>query len=410
MIGAGIFSVLGVVSAISGPAMPVSFAVGGLVALLVAQSYAALGRTYPSIGGAVTFLVRSYGGGILSGTLNLFQYFSYVITIALYASGFAAYADTFARLPAKLWAVGIVVAFTVVNFLGARTMGRAETAVVVVKVSILLVFAIAALTAMPGTGLARLSPTGWPGPLAIVTAAGMLFVGYEGFGLVTNAAANMTRPRRELPRAIYGSVAIVMAIYVLVALAVVTNVPLAVLHRLGDSALAVAARPSLGEAGFRLVAVAALLSTASAINATLFGTTNVAYQIARNGDLPPAFDRRLWGRDVEGLFITSGLVLLFVLAFPLRSVASMGSAGFLFLYLAVSVGHLRVRNRTGSRLLPVMGAVGSCLALLIVLVANMVSTAPKSVIGLGATLVGSLVIEVVYRRWTGRTFKQSVTG
>ena len=45
------------------------------------------------------------------------------------------------------------------------------------------------------------------------------------------------------------------------------------------------------------------------MNATLFGSTNVAYQIAKNGGLPTAFDRKLWGRDVEGLFITSGLVM-----------------------------------------------------------------------------------------------------
>ena len=70
--------------------------------------------------------------------------------------------------------------------------------------------------------------------------------------------------------------------------------------------MAVAARPSLGQLGFRLMAIAALLSTASAVNATLFGSTNVAYQIAKNGGLPPAFDRTLWGRDVEGLFITRG--------------------------------------------------------------------------------------------------------
>ena len=96
-----------------------------------------------------------------------------------------------------------------------------------------------------------------------------------------------------------------VVIYLLVAIGVVTNVPLNILSGLGNSALAVAAKPSLGQAGFRLVAIAALLSTASAVNATLFGSTNIAYQIAKNGGLPPAFDRKLWGRDVEGLFITS---------------------------------------------------------------------------------------------------------
>jgi len=77
MIGAGIFSILGVVARVAGSAMPLSFAIGGVVAGLAAYSYAALGKTFPSVGGAVTFVVRGYGEGVASGSLNLFQYFSY---------------------------------------------------------------------------------------------------------------------------------------------------------------------------------------------------------------------------------------------------------------------------------------------------------------------------------------------
>ena len=409
MIGAGIFSILGVVARISGSAMPLSFAIGGVVAGLAAYSYVALGKAFPSVGGAVTFLVRGYGEGVAAGSLNLFQYFSYVITIALYATGFAAYAATFVHLPSKIWAVGVVLAFTAINFLGSRFMGRAESVIVIIKVAILIVFVVAAFAALTGQGVGRLSPGSWPGPLGIFTGAGVLFVGYEGFGLITNAAANMATPKRELPRAIYGSVAIVIVIYLLVASGVVTNVPLNVLKGLGNSALAVAAKPSLGGVGFKLIAIAALLSTASAVNATLFGSTNIAYQIAKNGGLPPAFDSRLWGRDVEGLFITSGLVLAFVLIFPLRAVASMGSAGFLLVYSAVNVGHMRIRRQTGAKAWPVVASAITCLSLFGVLVYNMIATAPTSAIALGVTLAGSIAFEIVYRRTTGRTFRESLT-
>jgi amino acid transporter len=218
-----------------GVRLPLSFAIGAVVAGLAAYGYAALGRTFPSVGGAVTFLVRGYGDGVASGSLNLFQYFSYIISIALYATGFAAYAATFIDLPSKVWAVGVVLAFTAINFLGARIMGRAESVIVIIKVVILIVFIAAAFIGLPGNGLSRLSPATWPDPLAIFTGAGLLFVGYEGFGLITNAAANMAKPKRELPRALYGSVAIVSVIYILVASGVVTNVPLNVLKGLGDS-------------------------------------------------------------------------------------------------------------------------------------------------------------------------------
>ena len=409
MIGAGIFSILGVVARISGSALPLSFAIGAVVAGLAAYGYAALGKAFPSVGGAVTFLVRGYGDGVASGSLNLFQYFSYIITIALYATGFAAYAVTFMALPVKVWAVDVVLAFTAINFLGARIMGRAESVIVIIKVTILVVFIAAAFIALPGNGSARLSPATWPGPLAIFTGAAVLFVGYEGFGLITNAADNMTNPRRELPRALYGSVAIVSVLYVLVAGGVVTNVPLDVLRGLGDSALAVAAKPSLGQAGFRLIAIAALLSTASAVNATLFGSTNIAYQIAKNGGLPPAFDRRLWGRDVEGLFITAGIVLVFVLIFPLSAVASMGSAGFLLVYAAVAIGHLRIRTQTGAKAWPIVASALTCLSLFAVLLYHMITTAPTSAIGLGVTLAGSFLFENVYRRTRGRTFTDILT-
>ncbi len=403
MIGAGVFSVLGVMARVTGAAMPLSFALGGVVAALTAYNYVALGRTFPSVGGAVTFLVREYGEGVLSGSLNLFQYASYTITIALYATGFAAYAATFIPLAPTTWAVGVILGFTAINFLGGRLMGRAESAIVITKVAILLVFIVAALTA-PSRVIHHLSPAAWPGPMAILSGAGVIFVGYEGFGLITNAAANMAAPRRELPRAIYASVALVILIYLLVASGVVLDVPLGQLRHLGDSALAVAARHSLGQAGFRLIGVAALLSTASAVNATLFGAANIAYQIAKNGDLPPAFDSPLWGRDVEGLFITSGLALLLVLLFPLSAVASMGSAGFLLIYLAVDVGHWRIRRQTGARAWPIVSSAVACLVLLASLVDHMVVTAPSSVVALGIALAASILFEVVYRHRTGRTF------
>jgi amino acid transporter len=189
---------------------------------------------------------------------------------------------------------------------------------------------------------------------------------------------------------------------------VVTNVPLNVLEGLGDSALAVAAQPSLGHTGFTLIAVAALLSTSSAVNATLFGAANVAYQISKNGGLPQAFDRQLWGRDVEGLFITAGLVIVFVVLFPLSAVASMGSAGFLLVYAAVNYGHLRIRGQTGARAWPIVGSIGACLTLFGVLFYYMLTSALSSAIALVVTFAASYLFEVVYRRRTGRTFSEII--
>ena len=99
MVGAGIFSILGVVAQAAGNAMWLAFAIGGVVALLSTYSYARLGATFPSAGGAVHFLVKSFGDGVFAGGLNLFMWAGYIISLALYAAAFGSYAATFIPPP-----------------------------------------------------------------------------------------------------------------------------------------------------------------------------------------------------------------------------------------------------------------------------------------------------------------------
>jgi len=295
MIGAGIFSILGVVAQASGTAMFISFLIGGVVALLSSYSYAKLGARCPSSGGAVEFLVKGFGDGVLSGGINLYMWIGYVIALALYAQGFVGYAMTFLPgdssvfLP-KAIGVGIVLLFTAVNVVGAKVVGRSETFIVAVKLTILFLFAVAGLYFIQPKYLA---PTLWPSASGIFFGAGVLFIGYEGFGLVANAAEDMDNPRRLLPKALYLSVITVILIYVSVSVAVVGNLDIQAIVRAKDYALAEEAKPFLGTFGFRLIAVGALFSTASAINATLFGAANVSYMIARHGELPRVFSLKL---------------------------------------------------------------------------------------------------------------------
>src|SRR5882757_4567611 len=120
MVGAGIFSILGVVAQAAGNAMWLSFAIGGVVALLSTYSYAKLGATFPSAGGAVHFLVKSFGDGVLAGGLNLFMWAGYIISLALYATAFGSYAATFITLTPtpmllKSLSIGSVLLLTIVN-------------------------------------------------------------------------------------------------------------------------------------------------------------------------------------------------------------------------------------------------------------------------------------------------------
>ena len=407
MIGAGIFSILGVVAQASGGALWVSFAIGGVVALLSSYSYAKLGARYPSAGGAVEFLVKGFGDGVASGGINIYLWIGYIIALALYAQGFAGYAMTFlpAGVPAaapKALGVGAVLLFTAVNMVGAKVMGRSETIIVAVKLTILFLFAVSGLSCIKP---ALLSPSLWAAPEGIFFGAGVLFIGYEGFGLVANTAGDMADPKTMLPKALFLSVAAVIVIYIAVSVAVVGNLDVGSMVKARDYALAEAARPFLGEFGFRLIAVAALFSTASAINATLYGAANVSFMIAKDGELPRAFSVLTRRNATGGLFISAALVIAFIIFFDLSAVAMMGSGAFLLVYACVHAAHLRLTAQTGGKPWIVRLALASCLILLVVLSVYIWRHSRPAFVLMLALMPLCLGLEWGYRRLTGRVLK-----
>src|SRR5262249_25816086 len=408
MVGAGIFSILGVVAHVAGNAMWLAFATGGVVALLSTYSYAKLGATFPSAGGAVHFLVKSFGDGILAGGLNLFMWAGYIISLALYATAFGGYAATFVTsapsvLLLKSLALASVVLLTLVNAFGARFMGRWGTVIVARKGAIPWLFAAIGLWFIrPG----YLSPELSPDAQSVLFGAGVLFIGYEGFGLVTNAAADMRDPRKMLPRALYASVLVVIALYLAVSLTVTGNLSNYEIEQARDYALAEAAKPFLGQFGFRLIAIAALFSTASAINATLFGSANVCYMIARDGELPNGLSRTEWRGATGGLLLTAALVLLVMLSFDLSGIAMMGSAAFLLIYAAVDAGHLKVLSENGASALAGGLSLLTCLAMFAVLCAYIYAEQPRALAALAVIAAAAFAAEWAYRRGTGRRISE----
>jgi amino acid transporter len=349
MIGAGIFSIFGVGAEIAGNAVYLSFIIAGIIALFCAYSYAKLGSIFPSAGGPVEFLVRGFGSGITSGGFNILLWIAYIFALALYARAFASYAVTFfpnlnTSVLLYIFMNVVILGFVLVEIIGAKAVGRSEIFIVGVKLAILVLFIIAGSIFIKP---ALLTVTDWPSSSNILFAAGILFLGYPGFGLITNATEDVTEPKKMLPKAIYLSIIIVIAIYALIAFTVLGNLGVDKIIEAKDYALAAAAKPFLGNIGFGIMAVAALFSTASAINATLYGGANVSYVLAKNGQLPAQFNRRTWHGSTEGLFITAALVLIFANFFQLGGIAMLGSAAFLIIYGAVNVAHLKLRKETG---------------------------------------------------------------
>ena len=408
MMGAGLYTLLGLASTTAGVWLPVAFLVGGAVSVFSVYSYAKLGAAYPSRGGAAQFLVRCFGDGVIAGGLNVFQFLGWIIAMALYCAGFAGYVRALLPWETPAWSakvIGIVLiaSVVVINMVGSRLVGRSELFVVTIELVILVIFAVfGAMKVDP----ARLADDGDHHWLGILFAAGLLYVTYEGFGVVTNSAADMKDPARELPRAMFAALGIVVVVYVLISTIVVMTLSLPAMDAAQGHVLSEAGAAALGHVGFVVIGVAALLATASGVNATMFGDANLAYMVAKTGELPRDFTRGVWRGGTVGLLVAAVLTALFVVFFPLAAVGSMASLAFLIVYGAVSAGHLRVYRHTGAKRWLLVLAVVLNAGLFVLLLGYTVHTGPASTwLTLLAVLAGSFLFEVVYRRRTGRSLK-----
>jgi amino acid transporter len=408
MVGGGIFAVLGLAVELARGGTPIAFALAGAVALITSYSYARLSIAYPSQGGTVEFLNQAFGPGLITGGLNVLLWLSYIVMLSLYAYAFGSYgASFFPTALQPLWKhifiSGGIVALTALNVLGATVVGESEEWVVGFKIAILLLFIGAGLWSV---NIEHLAPATWANPLYLVSGGMIIFLAYEGFELIANTAADVGNPRKTLPRAYYSAVGFVIALYVLVSTVTIGNLPLAQIVAAKDYALAVGAKPFLGTAGFTLIAVAALLSTGSAINATLYGAARITYIIAKEGELPELLEKNIWNRPIEGLFITSVLTLLVANLFDLSSISMMGSAGFLLIFAAVNGANVRLYEKTDSRRwIAVLGVV-ICSGALGALIWQRATTSPGELWVLGVMMGLAFSVEAIYRGLTRRTIRR----
>ena len=352
MVGGGIFSVLGLSVAMAGHAAPIAFALGGLVALLTGMSYARLGLAFRSDGGSFTYLEHAFRHPNIAGLGGWLLLAGYIGTLALYAYTFGVYggamlggADHGSPMQ-HLLASGVLLVFLGVNLYGVKAAGRTEDVIVMIKVVILSLFAVVGLFYVKAD---RLLPVFDQGASGLLMGAALIFVAYEGFELIPNAVHEMEHPERNLARGILISVAVATVIYVLVSLVAVGNLSAELIDKYKEYALAVAARPFLGHAGFLLIGLGALLSTASAINATLFGTARLGKVMAQDKALPRVFSHRERTRDIPwvSLCVITALTLLFVNLGNLTMISSFASATFLLIFAAINLAALRLRARIG---------------------------------------------------------------
>ncbi len=367
MVGGGIFSVLGLTVQIAGAAAYVSLALAGVVAALTGSSYSRLSVAVRSRGGTATFLDRAFGSSV-AGPVNLLLWLSYFVMLGLYAVAFGSYLTALVGLDGALWrhmfGSAVVLGFAGLNLGDARLVGRAESALVYFKLGVLLAFCVGGVAFVDH---ARVSPGAFPAPGAVLYAGTLIFLGYEGFELIANASEDARAPERTLPRAFGIAIGAVIALYVVVAFVAVGNLTHEQIVRQRDYALAAAARPFFGAAGFKLIALAAIVSTASAINATLYGTAKFTYLMARHHELPARLARPVWNRPVGGLLATTAGTLLVVNTIDLQGISLMGSAGFLIVFTAVNLAAVRLAAERRTPRAVSLGGALACAASLVAL-------------------------------------------
>lgn len=399
MVGGGIFAVLGLAVTLASGATWLSFVIAGIVALLTAYSYAKLSVAYPSQGGTIIFIDKAFGIDLFTGTVNNLLWLGYIVTLALYAVAFGNYASTF--VPAEQQSVMMlhilislaIILPTLLNFLGAEVISKAETYIVAFKIAILVLIIVVGFGSINTT---RLQPSTWEPIMQIVSGGMIIFVAFEGFELIANTAHDIQNYKVTLPRAYYISVIFVMLLYALIAIVVVGSLEPSQIITAQDYALAEAAKPSLGQLGFTLVAIAAVLATLSAINSTLYGSARLSYTIATEGELPEILEKKIWSQSI-GLPITAILALVLANLGDISSISTMGSASFLIIFAMVNLANfIKAKDAHSNRVIAGMGVLACVLALL-ALMWNTFTSDPAQILVLVGMIVIAFGIEGVYR-------------
>lgn len=410
MVGGGIFAVTGLTVEVTRGAAPIAFLIAGIVALLTSYSYLKLTLRFPGEGGTVEFLNRAFGGGIVTGAASILLLLSYVVLVAVYAYAFGSYGASL--LPEQDRAVwthvlisAVIVGLVIVGVFGATLVVRSENFFNVVKMLLLVAFIVGGLvTPMEWS---RLGPEHYVTPVGLIAGAMLIFLNYEGFELIANASEDVANPKRSLPIAYVGGVLIVIALYVLIVIVVVGHLSFTEVTKVSDYALSVAARDFMGRSGYIAIAIAALMATSSAINATFYSTGRLAYIIAKSGQLPARLERSIRGQHLQGTLITAALALVVANLVPLEAIATMGSAGFLLLFMAVNLANVRLARETGSSTwisgLAALSTAGALIVLCIEVDENPATRHHLWI--LAGMIVVSFAIEIAYRRLMGRTIR-----
>jgi amino acid transporter/nucleotide-binding universal stress UspA family protein len=366
MIGAGIFVLIGIAAGVAGPGLLITFLLNALIALLTAMSYAELGSCYHDAGGGYLWVKEGLPkwNGFLSGWMS---WFAHAVACSLYALGFGAYFEhvlgEFSIImphwgflsPQKILAAGTAMLFAYVNFKGASETGKIGNLVTIAKIIILLIFIGFGLELILRQGDWRTTfspflPHGYGG---VFKAMGLTFIAFQGFEVIAQSSEEIKNPRKNIPRAVFLSLIIVVPIYILVAITAIGTVkpeggmtPWDYLAQQKEVALVNVARNFFIGGGI-MILIGGLISTISALNATIFSSSRVAFAMGRDRNFPTFFSKVHPKNFTPHWAILVSLVIIVIMAvsLPIEDVASAADIMFLLLFLQVNLAMISLRKK-----------------------------------------------------------------
>jgi len=341
IVGAGVYSVIGSAAGIAQQNLWLSFAIGAIVALLTGFSYAEMTTSFPSSGAEYQYLrdalpqyhFASFGVGlvILMGG---------AAAAATVAVAFGGYLRTFADIPIWLSASALLVACTALSIWGLRESSWANILFTAIEVTG-LILVIAAGSTKGDLFKPVLNATG----NGVLPAAATLFFVYLGFEKIANMTEEVRNPSRDVPRAIFFSIAITTILYILVSLAVTGLAPPNALAK-SDAPLAMAIENAWPGVGNVLGAIA-IFSTANTVLISLIAGSRLAYSMGRDNEIPGIFASLLPDRDTPwaaALFIFAMSQLLVPIG-DVQILAELSSLTALLAFLAVNIALIILRYR-----------------------------------------------------------------
>ena len=359
MVGGGIFTILGISVSLIGFLTPIAIAIGGVVAGFAAYSYVKLGLYYRDEGATYAFVKKTYPEAKFpAAVIGWLVIFGYISTLAIYAYTFSSYAISGTDFANNLWArkgiaLGVLAMFTLINVWSVNGMGKIEDIMVYTKLIILTIISVVLIQHRnidTQTFMHNMKADfGSSNFMNILIVASLTFVAYEGFQLVINAVNEMKRPKKNTPRAIYTAIAVVILLYVIIAIGALFAIPLEEMAKDKEYALAAGAKDAIGNIGQSMVIIGAILATSSAISGTLFGSSRQMAEIAEDGFLPNKLAKRE-RNNIPAFAVISMAVMAAVLILlgGLRLLVEFGSITFLIVSLLMAIINFRIRDKTNS--------------------------------------------------------------